>query len=162
MTRLFITLLVLLPVALLPVIGWWVLLVSAGLALLLLQQTRSTRLARLALLLALLGGVIGIGSAATALLAVAAEPAYAPRAGFGWLALVLAALAACGGLMAGRWPVASAAITVMAGLAGAVAINLFWINSFYLAAVPCWLASGVLATLGVRGQAASPNPPPGA
>src|ERR671932_912621 len=95
-----VVLLVLLPLAAVPFLGWW-LLALPGLALLL----AAGRLARrdgggwewAAVATGLLGGGIGVASAAGALLEVGRVAPYSGRAGFGWAALALAGLAMAGG-----------------------------------------------------------------
>jgi hypothetical protein len=98
--------------------------------------------------LGVLGGVVGAGSAVYALVAVGGTALYVQRVGMGFAALVLAAIAGVGSLIAGQKPVAGAAVVVVAGLAGAVAINLFYINTFYVLAVPFWLIAAVVALMG--------------
>ena len=144
-TQFMILLLVLLPVALMPLLGAWVLAVSALLLLLLLVQIGPAWSQRLVLLAGALGGLIGVTNAGSALLAVGGVAPYSDRAGFGWAALVLAIVAAGGGLLALRQPRAGAALMILSGLAGAVAINLFFINTFYVLALACWLPGAILA-----------------
>ena len=144
-TQFMILLLVLLPVALMPLLGAWVLAISALLLLLLLVQIGPAWGQRLVLLAGALGGLIGVVNAGTALLTVGGTEPYSARAGFGWAALVLAVVAAGGGLLALRRPRAGAALMLLSGLAGAVAINLFFINTFYVLALACWLPGAVLA-----------------
>ena len=95
--------------------------------------------------LAALGGFIGVGSAVYAVVAVGDVMPYAERVGAGYAALALAALAGAGGLLAVRRPAAGAAVIVVAGLLGAVAINLFSINTYYVLAVPLWLVAAIAA-----------------
>ena len=144
-TQLFILLLVLLPVAAMPLLGWWVLAISALLLLLLLFQVGAAWTRRLVLLTGAIGGIIGVVNAGAALLTVGGDPVYSTRVGFGWSALVLALVAAIGGLMATTRPRAGAAVMLLTGLAGTVLINLFSINTFYVLAMVFWLLGTVLA-----------------
>jgi hypothetical protein len=54
-------------------------------------------------------------------------------------------VAGAGGLLAVRRPATGAAVMVVTGLLGAVAINLFYINTYYVLAVPLWLIAAVTA-----------------
>lgn len=92
-----------------------------------------------AVVLASLGGAIGVWSAAYALLHAGGAAVYHDRIGFGALALLCAALATAAGI-AGRSRRA-AGLIVLASLVGGIAINLFYINTFYIAAVLLWWLS---------------------
>jgi hypothetical protein len=83
---------------------------------------------------ALAGTAIGVLSAAQAL---ARNDPSEPRWFLGVAALLLALVA---GANRGK------ATTVTAALLGAVAINLLDINTFYLAAVPCWFVAAFTAS----------------
>jgi hypothetical protein len=63
----------------------------------------------------------------------------------GYAALALSVVAGAGGLLAVRRPAAGAAVMVATGLLGAVAINLFYINTYYVLAVPLWLVAAAAA-----------------
>jgi hypothetical protein len=100
---------------------------------------------RLAIVMGVLGGSVGVYSATAGLVAVGATWPYVSRIGFGAAALVLAVLAAAsGGFMIDR-PRSAAAVMAFSGLLGAVAINLFYINTAYVLAVPFWLLGAMLA-----------------
>lgn len=99
---------------------------------------------RAGLLVALLGGIIGVSSAVQALLAVGTQPVYQERVAFGWAALVLALLATGAVGLARHRPGVAGAIMVVDGLLGLGAILLFYINTWYALAVPCWLLAAAL------------------
>lgn len=103
---------------------------------------------------ALLGSAIGVLSAIQALLAVGGAPTYSARLWAGWAALILAALTGAGGLVALRRPGLASGLIAVAGLLGAVAINLFYINTFYVLAVPFWLVAAMLGLLAALAGAA--------
>ena len=96
------------------------------------------------LVLALLGGLVGVANAIWALVAVGGETAYAGRILFGWAALILALLAGAAGFLARTRPGVAGLVILVAGVLGFVAINLYYINTFYALALLLWLAAGVL------------------
>jgi hypothetical protein len=52
--------------------------------------------------------------------------------------------------MARRWPRLAAPVMMASGIIGCAAINLYYINTYYLVALPLWLLGGVLAHLAPR------------
>ncbi len=102
----------------------------------------------IAALLGLAGGVIGVASAIAVLVAVGGDRAYHARIGFGWLALAAAIVATLGVPLLVRRATGATALVLLASSVGAVAINLFYINTFYVAAVPCWWLGAAIAWLG--------------
>ncbi len=170
---------VLLPVALISFIGSWGIMVSAVLALVLAAGLAVRRLRRrdvdaglsqpgwwawLALPPALLGSVVGVSSVIAAFNATAADrtyaDAYAARAGFGWLALACALAAAIVAVRVASHPRRAAVVLVLAGLVGGVAINLYYIDTAYLGAVPLWWLSALIALV-APGPAAPDRAAPG-
>ena len=137
--------LVLLALAAAPLQGWWVLGVAALLVLVLVASPWLGGVAgSAALVLGVLGGLAGSASAIVALRELAADPIYGERAGFGWAALALALVAAAGGLLAPTRPRLAGALLVGGSTLGFVAINLFYINTFYFVAPPaCWLGAAL-------------------
>jgi len=97
------------------------------------------------LVFGLLGGVVAAPSAVQALLLVGRDPAYAPRAGLGWAALALALVASLAAVAMRGHPRLLALVTILAALGGGVAINLFYINTFYVVALPLWLVGAAVA-----------------
>jgi hypothetical protein len=102
----------------------------------------------IAALLGLLGGLVGVASAIAALVAVGGDQAYHARIGFGWLALAGAIIATIGVLLIVRWATGATALVLLASGVGVVAINLFYINTLFVAAVPCWWLGAAIAWLG--------------
>jgi hypothetical protein len=101
-------------------------------------------------LFGLLGGLVGMASALTALVAVGDVAGAGERVGWGLAALVLATLAAAGATVAQARPRLACAALIAGSSLGMVAMSLFDINTFYVAAVPlCWIAAA-LALLGAR------------
>lgn len=139
------------------VAGMWTLGVSGVILLLLvvrvlIAQRGGSWWGQGAVLLGLLGGLVGIVSALAALVAAGdvTMTGASGRVGLGWAALVLAALAAAGASVARARPRLACAALVAGSALGLVAMSLFDINTFYVAAVPlCWIA-GALALLGAR------------
>lgn len=105
----------------------------------------------LASLLALLGGAIGVASAIRALLVVGNDPAYHSRVFYGWIALLCALVASWSVLLTGRHRKTAMALMLFGGAVGAVAINLFYLNTHYVMALPCWLLGLLMAEIGSWG-----------
>ena len=108
----------------------------------------------IAIVLGVLGGIIGLGSAISAFVMVGADPAYSVRLWLGWLALLLAVVAGGAALSIHTRPVAASLAMLIAGFAGFVCINIFYINTFYGLAVPLWIIGAALALIGARTVAA--------
>jgi hypothetical protein len=139
-----------LPSALAPLVGFWIVWASAAALVLVVvylatpqSSGRPWRLAARALALA--GGLIGVGAAFDALTTVGTDPAYAARDWLGWSAATLAVLAGAGGVVAQRQPGLGALVALGAGLLGAAALSLFYINTVYMFALPFWLLAAVCA-----------------
>ena len=92
-----------------------------------------------AIVLGLLGSVIGIWCALSAFQAVGTNPAYSGRLWAAWAAFLLPILAALATLFLRTHPLAAGLLIIVNGLAGAVCINLFYINTFYVLAIPLWI-----------------------
>ena len=103
---------------------------------------------RLFVLCGLAGGLFAAASAIQALVTVGGEARYEARLGFGWAALLFGLAAAAVPLALTRRPRLAASVMMLAGLAGSVAINLFFINTFYLLALPVWIAGALAAFVG--------------
>lgn len=104
------------------------------------------------LILAGLGGVIAVLSAIQAIVQVGGDAAYRERLPFGLVALLAGALLIVAGFDARRHPIRGAATLALAGLAGSIAINLFYINTFYVLSLPLALVAAIAAifSAGVR------------
>ncbi len=100
---------------------------------------------RSALILGFAGGVIAIASSISALLTVGGNPQYQSRLWTGWLTLVLSVLAAIAAILIVRRPVAASIVMALSGLAGFLCINLYYINTWYVLALPVWLVALILA-----------------
>lgn len=107
-------------------------------------------------LCALAGGLVAAGSAIQALMTVGG--AYQSRMGFGWAAFLLGLATAAVPLTLTRRPRLAASVMMLAGVAGSVAINLFFINTFYVLALPVWIV-GALAAFAGRPSADGPGLP---
>ena len=93
-----------------------------------------------------LGGGIGVVAAMLAVAELGGDAAYSARAGYGGAALALAALAMIGGALARSHPRMAIALLLAGSTAGALAMSLFTINSWYYVAVPlCWLGAALTA-----------------
>ncbi len=104
----------------------------------------------IAIVLGVLGGIIGLGSAISAFVMVGADPAYSARLWLGWLALLLAVVSGGAALLIYTRPVAASLTMLIAGCAGFVCINFFYINTFYGLAVPLWIIGAALALIRAR------------
>ena len=146
--------LVVLALAAAPLLGSWVLGVAALLLLVVVAAPGLGGVAgRAALVLGVLGGVAGGASALAALRELATDPIYGERAGFDWAALALALVAGAGGMLAPARPKLAGALLVGGSTLGFVAINLFYINTFYFVAPPvCWLAAALALTQRRQGR----------
>ncbi len=100
---------------------------------------------RIATLLGVLGGMVAASAAAYALMTVGADPAYSGRVAFGWVALAFALLAVLGGALERAFPWSASALMLLGGTVGLLAISLFFITTWYVAALPILLAGAVLA-----------------
>jgi hypothetical protein len=78
-----------------------------------------------------LGGAVCAYTAVRAILAVGGDPAYAGRLGFGIAAFALGLLATFAAPVATVRPRLAALIMLLAGTLGFVAINLYYINTWY-------------------------------
>lgn len=138
----------LLMLAVTPWLGWGVVVVLAALLLLLAltMRVRWTHRRRIAQVVGVCGGVVGAGSTLAALGAVGNQPVYAARATFGVLALALALGALVGALLVSSRPVTARVLLLGGSLLGFIAINLFYINTLYLLALPlCWFSAALTA-----------------
>lgn len=104
----------------------------------------------IALVLGILGGIIGLLSAIAAFAAVGGEAAYSARLWAAWAALLLALLATAAALFLRTHPTRASLIMLISGIAGFVCINLFYINTFYILAVPFWVVGAGVALISTR------------
>lgn len=104
------------------------------------------------LILAGLAGAVAVLSAIQAIAEVGGAPVYRERLPLGLVALLAGALLIVAGFDARRHPVRGAATLAVAGLAGSVAINVFYINTVYVLSLPLAILAAIAALLsaGVR------------
>jgi len=100
-----------------------------------------------AVVLGLLGALVAIPNAVFAITEVGHLPGYGTRVGFGWAALGFGILGAASGVLALARPRLASLGMFIAAVGGGVAISLFYINTFYLVAVPLWLLGALIALL---------------
>ena len=144
---------ILLPAALAPLVGFAGVGVAGLLAVVALLAGRRGRGTGwwewLPIPVALLGSIVGVSSVIAAFAATAADrenaAAYAARAGFGWLALLCAVVAAVAGMLAVSQPRVTGGVLLLGGLVGGIAINLFYINTWYVGAVLLWWLAALVA-----------------
>lgn len=102
----------------------------------------------LAIVLGLIGSVIAVWSALSAFRAVGSDPAYSYRLWAVWAALLLPVLAAIATLFLRTRPIVASILILVFGIAGAVCINLFYINTFYVLAIPFWILAVAVGLVG--------------
>jgi hypothetical protein len=100
---------------------------------------------RLTLLFGALGAIVSVYSAMQAIVEVGSQAPYDQRAGLGWLALALAAAAGLASTQATTRPAAAGTTMLVTSTAGFIAINLFYINTFYSLGVLLLWAGAVAA-----------------
>ncbi len=99
----------------------------------------------IAIVLGMLASVIGVLSTISALSTVGADPAYGARLWAGWTSLVLAILAGVAAILITTRPRAASLTMLISGMVGFVCINLFFIDTFYMLAIPLWFLSTIQA-----------------
>lgn len=97
--------------------------------------------------LSLIGGGIAVASVISGFLAIGGDPAYQGRAAFGAAALALGAFAGIAGFLRMRPALASIAI-IAAGILGFLATLPWYINTYYIAALPFWIIGGAFLLFG--------------
>lgn len=107
---------------------------------------------RLARIILGVGAITGAVSASVALVQVGSDSAYHDRLVYGIAALGAALLTIIVPLLLRERNGLAGALSVVCGLVGFVAINLYYINTFYFAALPLWLVGGII--LAFAGRAA--------
>ncbi|HZC07314.1 MAG TPA: hypothetical protein VE338_16895 [Ktedonobacterales bacterium] len=99
---------------------------------------------RIGALFGALGGIVAVVSIASGFVAIGADPLYQARAIFGILALALSVVAAVSGFLPRLHPAAAGALMLGTGTLGFLATLLWYINMFYVAALPLWLIGAAL------------------
>jgi uncharacterized membrane protein HdeD (DUF308 family) len=99
----------------------------------------------IAIVLGMLASVIGVLSAISAFSTVGSDPAYSYRLWAGWASLVLAILAGVAAIFMTTHPRTASLTMLISGILGFICINLFYIDTFYMLAVPIWFIATLLA-----------------
>lgn len=107
---------------------------------------------RSALIIGILGTLLGVFWAIFALVQVGNDPLYHPRLWAGVAALIFAVLAGSAALLIPRRPGLASIFILLSGVIGFLCINLFFINTWYILALLCWIAAALLALLSARAR----------
>ncbi|HET9110817.1 MAG TPA: hypothetical protein VFN78_08340 [Ktedonobacterales bacterium] len=99
---------------------------------------------RIGTFLGALGGVVAVLSVANGFVAVSADPQYRSRAIFAIAALVFGIIAAVSGFIPRMHPAAAGALMLAAGVLGFLATLPWYINTFYVMALPLWIIGAAL------------------
>ena len=105
----------------------------------------------IAIALGVLGALIGVFSAISSFVAVGSDPLYSSRLWAGGASLLLAIVAGGAALFMSRRPVAASLVMLGSGIVGFLCINLFYINTFYVLAVPLWILGAVVTLTSTSG-----------
>lgn len=97
-----------------------------------------------------LGGAVAVISVANGFVAVGGDPRYEARAIFAIMALVLGIVAAVSGFIPRLHPAAASGLMLGAGILGFLATLPWYINSYYVVALPLWLVGAVALIAGGR------------
>ena len=103
---------------------------------------------RLGALIGVLGGIAAVVSVLSGFAAIGADPLYEPRWGFGAAALVLGIVAGLSGLFPRLHAGAAAVVMFVAGVLGFLCTLVWYLNTWYVAALPLWLLGALLLLLG--------------
>lgn len=103
---------------------------------------------RLGALIGLLGGIAAVVSVASGYAAIGADPLYEPRWAFGAAALLLGVVAGLSGLIPRLHAGAAAVMMFVAGMLGFVCTLVWYLNTWYVVALPLWLLGALLLLLG--------------
>ena len=99
----------------------------------------------IAIVLGMLASLIGVLISISAFNTVGSDPAYSYRLWAGWASLVLAILAGIAAIFMTTRPRAASLSMLISGMLGVVCISLYYIETFYMLAVPLWFIGTVLA-----------------
>lgn len=105
---------------------------------------------RIGAFLGALGGIVAVLSVANGFVSVGADPVYRSRAFFAIVALVLGIIAAVSGFLPRTHPAVAAALMLAAGTLGFLATLPWYINTFYVMALPLWIIGAALLVAGSR------------
>jgi hypothetical protein len=107
---------------------------------------------RIAALLGVLGGGVAVASLLAGFAVVGADPLYQPRWGFGAAALVLGIIGGISGFVPRLHPAAAGVLMFVAGTLGFLTTLVWYLNTWYLAALPLWLLGAVLLLIAALGR----------
>ncbi|HKS70063.1 MAG TPA: hypothetical protein VJQ45_06565 [Ktedonobacterales bacterium] len=107
---------------------------------------------RLGALIGLLGGIAAVVSVVMGYNAIGADPLYEPRWGFGAAALVLGVVAGLSGLFPRLHAGAAAVVMFVAGVLGFLCTLVWYLNTWYVVALPLWLLGALLLLLGALSE----------
>lgn len=107
---------------------------------------------RLGALIGVLGSIAAVVSVVIGYTAIGADPLYEPRWGFGAAALVLAVVAGLSGLIPRLHAGAAAVVMFVAGVLGFLCTLVWYLNTWYVAALPLWLLGALLLLLGTLSE----------
>jgi hypothetical protein len=100
---------------------------------------------RLACVVGLAGSIVGMLCAISAFVMVGGDTAYSSRHWAGWVAFGAALLTGAAAFLIFARPVAACIAILVLTLIGVLSINLFYINTIYLLAIPFWFVSCILS-----------------
>jgi hypothetical protein len=107
----------------------------------------------ISIVLGMLASAIGILSAISALSAVGADPAYNARLWAGWASLILAILAGVAAILITTRPRPASLLMLISGILGFVCVNLYYIDTWYMLAIPLWFIGTLLAWISAETSA---------
>lgn len=103
---------------------------------------------RIGALIGVLGGIAAVVSVLSGFATIGADPLYEPRWGFGAAALGLGVVAGASGLIPRLHPAAAGVLMFVAGMLGFLSTLVWYLNTWYVAALPLWLLGALLLLLG--------------
>jgi len=98
--------------------------------------------------LSLIGCGVAVASVVRGFLEIGGDPAYQGRLAFGVAALLLGALAGIAAFLPGMRPAMASVVIIVAGILGFAATLPWYINTFYVAALPLWIVGAALLLFG--------------
>lgn len=98
--------------------------------------------------LSLIGGGVAVASVVRGFLEIGSDPNYQGRLAFGVAALLLGALAGIAAFLPGMRPAMASVVIIVAGILGFAATLPWYINTFYVAALPLWIIGAAFLLFG--------------
>jgi hypothetical protein len=99
---------------------------------------------RIGAFLGLVGGALAVVCVVSGFMDIGADPLYQSRMGFGVAALALGIIAGISGFLPRLHPAAASVLMFVAGTLGFLATLPWYINTFYIAALPLWIVGAAL------------------